>query len=1140
MANPIIKIKRGENQPPIWNGTTGITSGEFAYDKVNNVLYIGITGGYCGSAAAIQDQVPIPDSHTNVIPVGMQISNDNTFGGPGSNDGEYLGYASNTVPTTKAVKDYVTTVKANTSAGFTFYAGAGITFQIADPTNPRQGLTFINSGVLRGFTATNLSGNIAGDNRIEPQNATDLLTLVGGSGIQLAGDAQGKREIKVTNIGVTGINGRTGDIKNYDVITSLSGSTAGIGLAVQANLTAQFPIVSTVVGQPGNFTLTHGDDGTNAVGTFGGLVSNQYTTPQITVNKYGHVTAATNVPVNFSTILPTGFTEAVEDIAYVGITSANFNPSYAGICFAYVDNGSGRGTLFAFNTGVRSIGIVGGTGASGEAKLRGGAGVALSWSANADRSIQIDNTAPYYRTIAASRASEFNGNGGIYDGGYTGPGAFQLVNADSYQETLRMYAGRGIGISAGTFGIQDAIMIWNSGLNTLTALDNSGNIVGTGGLSGNAELQAGANITLARNGNKIVINSSGGSSTGAVTYLKADYSRDQDLNTDDGQYSGTVGVTGAIEFIGRNGLITRQTINDPLESPGTQDGQLFVGLSSKVYLPANQFQAAGDAPHIIDPDDATGYAVLGLPRTRDTLGNPATLLPKDNYILPTQFNYLKTDSIEGGLTAAMSYDSTSPFYQTYVASPEFPNPPDPTKSTPGKILILISREGELVRSNNTTIPAIDRAQAEIRLLGWPNPENMGAYIDITWVGNPNSNEGECPAPGCVGFPPRLPSCAVEIDGSGVYNAVAQYVANATSDKPTTVVNGNFVAKDSMYVTEDIWLAGNIIDAKTGCLYTTPAGQNGGQPFNGYLVGNLTVTGDIAGNPSQQGNIYVHGSEAYFNVDNFAIEDNLIKIGGISGGIALDNSQSTGKLQSDRGIIFYTNMATPALSVKDGANSTNVTNKTTFVGIDRSEGVFRLVSDATIQSDNNNVETVVSGTPLSIYAGDLNNVGVTADANGRIYLKGRSSATSVTSINAAGHLTITAPTTTGQQSTFVLDNLSQLILGANSIVKTAAGTVEFLHGVTFSVGGSPRTTSDTGSASNNLQFTWRQTGTPGQRVVNLRNLGDSSKTQLVDVGRYTLSTSPSDVDLSTNGTNGPQQVLWNKTLSDGTIIDCGAY
>lgn len=1139
MSNPIIKIKRGVDRPSGWNGTTGITSGEFAYDKLYNVLYIGITGGYCGSAAAIQDQVLIPNNHMNVIPVGMQISNDNTFGGPGANDGDYLGYASNTVPTTKAVKDYVTTVKANTSAGFTFYAGEGITFQIADPTDPRQGLTFINTGVLKGFTATNLSGNIVGDNRIEPQTAKDLLTFVAGSGIQLFGENTAKREIRFTNIGVTGINGRTGDIKTYDVITSLSGSTAAIGLAVQANIVPQTPIITSPTTPLGSFIIAHADEGTNAVGTFGGIVANEYTTPQITVNKFGHVTAATNVPVNFSNILPTGFTEAVEDIAYVGITSAQFNPSYAGICFAYVDNGTGRGTLFAFNTGVRSIGIVGGTGASGEAKLRGGQGVALSWSANADRSIQIDNTAPYYRTIAATRASEFNGNGGIYDGGYTGPGAFQLVNADSYQETLRMYAGRGIGISAGTFGVQgDGIMIWNSGLNTLTALDENGNIVGTGGLSGNAELQAGANITLARNGNRIVVNASGGSSTGSVTYLKADYSRDQDLNTDDGQYDGTVGVTGAIEFIGRNGLITRQTTaNIGSENPpGTKDGQLFVGLSSKVYLPANQFQAAGDAPHIIDPDDATGYAVLGLPRTRDTLGNPATLLPKDDYILPTQFNYLKTDSIEGGLTAAMSYDSGSPFYQTYVASLEYPTPPDPTKSTPGKILILISREGELVRPDGTTIAEIDRAQAEIRLLGWPNPENMGAYIDITWVGNPDSIEGECPAPGCVGFPPRLPSCAVEIDGSGVFNAVAQYVANASADKPTTVVNGNFVAKDSMYVTEDIWLAGNIIDAKTGCLYTAPAGQNGGQPFNGYLVGNLTVTGDVAGSPSPQGNIYVHGSEAYFNVNNFAIEDNLIKIGGISGGAALNGTETQGHRESDRGIIFYTNMATPALSVKDGANSTITTNKNTFVGIDRSEGVFRLIADATITPDANNAESV-SGTPLSIYAGDLNNVGVTADNNGRIYLKGRSSTTPVTSINAAGHLTLTAPTTSAQQSTFVLDNLSQLILGANSIVKTAAGTVEFLHGVTFGVGGSPRTTSDTASASHNLQFTWRRTDGAPQRVVNMRNLGDNSKTQLVDVGRYATT---DGVDLSSSGQESPQQVLWNKTLSTGTIIDCGTY
>ena len=1145
MANPIIKIKRGEDKPPVWNGTSGITSGEFAYDKVNNVLYIGITGGYCGAAEAILDQVLIPDSDMNVIPVGMQISNDNTFGGPGANDGDYLGYASNTVPTTKAVKDYVTTVKANTSAGFTFYAGPGITFEIADPTDPRQGLTFINSGVLKGFTAFLLSGNSVGRNYIEAISAKDALEFVGGSGILLAGeiDISGqKKEINIINVGVTGINGRTGDIKSYDVITSLSGSTAGIGLAVQANLVPLYPIEAAPTTPTGNFVVGHAEEGTAAIGTFGGIISNIYNVPQIIVNKFGHVTAATSIPVDFASILPNGFTEAVEDIAYVGITSAGFNPSYAGISFQYVDNGNGRGTLFGLNTGVRSLGIEGGTlGLSGAVKLQtGNNGIALSMASS--NRILISNSAPYYRTITATKATDYNENGGIYDGGYTGPGDFQLVNADSYQETLRMYAGRGIGISAGQFDLQDGIMIWNSGLNTLTALDDNGFIVGTGGLSGNAELQAGANITLARNGNKIIINPSGGSSTGAVSYLKADYARDQDLSDNNAQYDGTVGVTGAIEFIGRDGLITRQTIEPQSDgNPGTRDGQLFVGLSSKVYLPAKQFQslAAGDAPHV-DPDDATGYAVLGLPRTRETRGNLD--LPKDNYELPgTQFNYLKTDSIEGGLTGAMNYPAPSIFNADFSANPNV----DENLSVPGKILILVSREGQLVRPNGTTIAATGRPQAEVRLLGWPNPENMGGYIDNTWTGVENAGPvGQCPDPGCVGFPPVLPSCAVQNDVGG-FDAVPAYITDATSNKPTIVANGNFVAKDSMYVAEDIWLVGNILDAKTGCLYTNPGGVGNG--FNGYLVGNLTVTGDVSGSPSPQGNIYVHGSEAYFNVNNFAIEDNLIKIGGVSGGAPLNGTTETlGHRESDRGIIFYTNMATPPLSVNDGFDSTNVTNKKTFVGIDRDQGVFRLISDATIATDGNDIETV-SGTPLSIIAGDLNNVGVTGNPiTGRIYLKGRNVANQpVTSLNAYGHLQITASNNSGAQSVFTLGTSSQLDMGANSIVKTASGTVEFLHGVTFGVGGSPTTVgSDTGSASNNLQFTWRQTGSPGQRVVNLRNLGDSSKTQLVDVGRYTTSTSPSGVDLSALGSNAvqnaPQQVLWNKTLSDGTIIDCGTY
>ena len=82
MANPIIKIKRGTGTPLAWNGTIGITAGEFALETNTGVLYMGMSGSG-GFSGFFEDAVQPRISSTikSVIPIGYQISNDSTFGG---------------------------------------------------------------------------------------------------------------------------------------------------------------------------------------------------------------------------------------------------------------------------------------------------------------------------------------------------------------------------------------------------------------------------------------------------------------------------------------------------------------------------------------------------------------------------------------------------------------------------------------------------------------------------------------------------------------------------------------------------------------------------------------------------------------------------------------------------------------------------------------------------------------------------------------------------------------------------------------------------------------------------------------------------------------------------------------------------
>ena len=71
--------------------------------------------------------------------------------------------------------------------------------------------------------------------------------------------------------------------------------------------------------------------------------------------------------------------------------------------------------------------------------------------------------------------------------------------------------------------------------------------------------------------------------------------------------------------------------------------------------------------------------------------------------------------------------------------------------------------------------------------------------------------------------------------------------------------------------------------------------------------------------------------------------------------------------------------------------------------------------------------------------------------------------------------------------------------------------------------------------NNLRIQYAATDDTS-RTISIRNPGANKFIQLVDTGKYAgsdSSTTPGFVDLG-------QQTIYNKTLADGTIIDCGTY
>lgn len=1096
MATPIIKIKRGSGTPTI----SGVTYGEFAYDRDSGILYLGISGGgYSGDGTVNLASKPIN------IPIGMQVSDDATFAGPGTAVNTNVGYSSKTVPTTHAVKDFVSAAVSLAALGMTLYPGTGISFIYAEAQDPKKGITIFNIGVIKGFTSFGLSGNFNGS-RVFASSAVDGLTFIGGSGILISGDNT-NRTLTLTNIGVTGINGATGGITLFSHFAGLSGFTSAVGYATNVNLNVSAPIDITKVDDKA--TIFHATSGV-ASGKYGGSQTGFWKIPEVNINSTGHITSANDIELKIGEgfPIPAGLTETVQDIIFKSTFGSN------GIGFTYND-GSGTGSFT--NTGVRSLEIFAGAyaGLTGAVVLSSGNGIQLSYviaeGAVNPSAISIANTSNFFRTITANKATNL-ASGGIYSGGITGSGT-SSTTANTFNDTLELYAGRGIGICAGDRSLGNStLMFWNTGLIGLT-LFNSGGAVVASGISGNASLAAGSNVSFSYDSsqNKITIASSnGGAGAGSIA---ADYSHStvpqQDLQT---AWTGS-GVTGDIDLIGEHGILTRQDAYTP-------SGDLYIGLSSRVELPANLF------PGYSGGVDAGVGAMLRLPTTIETRGSVDTaggVLPQapffigsnssfENGGLDPVWNRIEVDAIQSGLTGNISNfsDPSSDPYSLY-------NLANPNEIEPGKVLRLVATSGHWA-DNTGLYQTIN--QGEIKLMGWPSAEHLGS--ELQRLSDPFDNNGTNVYPcdeyasGCKGMPANLPKCVAYDPSTGI-----QTTENFTgsAQRPTTKFNTNIVTTESLLVEGDVWVKGNILDAGTGCLLTTPNGtqQNAVTCIECLGDGNVGVTGYLRVDNS----LYVHGPTAIFYGGTFATDARIISIGGLSGG----NLSSSINDNSDRGVLFYNRPAG------------NGTPRKSFFGPKTSDGILRYIPDATVA--NNSGTITVSGAIGPIQVSEVNGIGITHDpsaAAGKVRLT-RAALTTATigtgTINLAGHFDITSSSTAANAASKIIFNNTNgtlLNFGAN------AAFVDFQRGYTFDVLTAGQFAGNGFGSGNQAVITVRTPGLSTESYIMPRYTGGNN-IALVDVGRYSVGSS--SINAGT-GTEAPLQTLYNKSLADGCIIDCGTY
>lgn len=1115
MASPIIKIKRGAGAPT----PAGITAGEFAFDRVAAVLYLGISGGgYDPSTGNVNN-----DTTPLVIPVGMQVSNDETFGGIGVALNAKLGYSDNTIPTTSAVKEYVNAQFAQTALGVTFRAGSGIgiTFVFNDP---EIDVTITNLGTVKAYGKYDFYGSQSGFSTISPGSTSDTLRLYAEKGIHLLAEKSGGNDqIKFFNTGVREIAGYTGDITSITPISSLSGFTVAVGLAVLDRVSNVSPINFVPDVGAGKLQISHSTSGV-ASGNYPAYVAPDYYIPTIEVNETGHIQSLTPVKLDLTTIKPAGFTEAVQDAAFGSIIGSD------GITFTYNDAGN---VLNATLTGIKSLNAFGaaGPGICGHAVLYGVNGIQVDKFSGAqgypDGVIRIQNTTNTFGSVFATTIS----GSGIYGPGKLGVGN-QTINADSTTDTLRFYAGRGIGLCGSNDNPNpstDGMLIWNAGINTIQFKDNGGSDIGAG-MSGDIIIQASTGVSISRpdiNGQIISISSSG--SGAGIGSLQADYDVAQTDLQSGNVYAGD-GVTGNIEIIGRNGIVTKQTVG-----ANTLDGDLFIGLSSQLILPIGEID--------YDSTDSTGYGKIIVPTAQemtdnssDSFGGYSGLVGQQWYNFesaPSNRSAVNVDSIRGGLTGTLSHGTVGTDAPYTILNVPGNWDAGNYQKQPGKILTLWADAGLIGVGSSTT-----GNQAQINLMGWPHAENLGAELDLSIV--PAIEPGAPPAApcgdGCVGFPPVLPNCATGFVGTpGEVDFEWQYDTNlqtGSATRPTIKMNGNVILKDSIFVDKDIWIKGNILDAETGCLYS--GGNGSGGPANTCIecLGNGNV--GITGSAYVTNSIFVRGASAYFNVDDFAVKDNVIRLGS-SGGLPLEGTDS-----NERGFVIFnygTVVGTPL------AAAVNITNKTSFVGIKRN-GIFTYIPQATL--DNTGGYDNYTGTIGPAQFASYNGVGFTANSGGGANIKTGPAGTLNTDINVSGLIDIVGPSNSQSRSTVnfkqgsIVDigNTSKLILNSSN-----SPIVDFVRGVTFDTA-SAVYSGAAGAAGNQLTLKWKSTNNDSTRFVSIRNNGDNTYTQLVDVGRkYTGSTDPGAVSLDTLSatvSEGDIQVLYNKHLADGTVIDCGTY
>jgi len=1160
MASPIIRIKRGLGKPIAWDtsSATGITSGEFAYDASKRVLYLGATGGYTGYdgvnffGALYGDQ-----TNPQTIPIGMQISNDPTFGNNTAIDVR-AGYSNYTVPTTKAVKDYITAIQAQQALGVTLRPGAGIglTYAVGGET---ADITITNLGTLKSYGKYYISGNSSGFSELIPGSTSDEITLSGGAGIKLTADkSAGTDTLKIQNIGVTSIGGYTGEIKDILPIINLSGYTLGTLRAVQSGLSKLSPIAIATNYSTGEIQISH-EDSTVSSGTYTALNnSNKFQIPTISVDSKGHITGISQTELNANLYTIPGLTESVQDVVAHTLSSA----TTPGIALSYND---GSGVISISNTGVTGLGIFGGTDyLTGQAILRAGTGIGLAFSPTVEGApptyIQIENTANKFTNFTFALASTISGgNPAINTGGTIGANTTTL-SADSVTDTINFFAGKGIGISAGARSLNDdSIVLWNTGIHTVSFLNSSGGSVASN-LTGDLSLQAGSNIVFSNVGGNVISVSASSSGDGAGNIV-ADYTLEQGT-TLIAEWGGS-GVTGIIDLKGLNGILTRQTTS-------TNNGDLYIGLSSRLIVPPQAFigyQSDYNWPGESITLPANIPALLKMPstietrETNDTWGGIAettyasvnSFILQPNYIttenlnvsgtLPVGMNRIMTDSIISGLTSTVSYPNAT----VGAVSGHFLQPDniDLGSNTvyPGKVLSLIAPGGKYVFGTaNQTFDITAGTQAEIRLLGYPSAENLGSYLDeiVTAANSAACNDY---VNGCVGFPPELPQCAIPIPGVGPisYSYTPEYsVASTDAAKPAIKMEGNVLLSDSILVGGDIWLRGNLLDAETGCLISTGNGNQGASSLECvYCFSDFGITATAVPN-----SIYVHGGTAAFNVDKFATTDNIIEIGGLSGGVPLSGNVGN-RNNSDRGIIFHNRAITPATPLN--ATPAGAADKVSFIGIDQSTGKFTYIPTATV-STTSGVETV-AGTPGPAEFSDINGVRIVNDTgtlSGAATFRVGPANSLTTDSSIIGKLRITSNSTGGSNTNEIRFNASAgqiLQLGQN------ATSVDFVRGVTFNVGSSVRTyvpspPAADANASHNLQLTWSRTNGTPPRTINFRNLGDDTYTQIIDVGRYSVGTNNATADLNTlsagNIEESNPQKLWNKILAEGTVIDCGTY